>query len=134
LRNVCLHLKRCFLVKAGLTPRIELVSTKDEDGRSAASGQPPNPGAFSREVDTGSRGENASNKAERRLRSNRNRESSNGYDSRPIPDRLLAIFGAVLVVALVAGYLFVNKLAAISSEEDCALANRYNCAAVEVPR
>jgi hypothetical protein len=38
------------------------------------------------------------------------------------------------VVAVVLGYLFVNKLAAISSEEDCALGNRYNCAAVEVPR
>jgi len=56
-----------------------------------------------------------------------------GYDSRPIPDRLLAIFLAVLVVALVLGYLFVNKLAEISSEEDCALARRKNCAAVDVP-
>ena len=56
-----------------------------------------------------------------------------GYDSRPIPDRLLAIFLAVLVVALVLGYLFVNKLAEISSEEDCALAHRKNCAAVDVP-
>jgi hypothetical protein len=56
-----------------------------------------------------------------------------GYDSRPIPDRLLAIFLAVLVIALVLGYLFVNKLAAISSEEDCALAHRKNCAAVDVP-
>jgi hypothetical protein len=37
------------------------------------------------------------------------------------------------VVALVLGYLFVNKLAAISSEEDCALAHRKNCAAVDVP-
>jgi hypothetical protein len=56
-----------------------------------------------------------------------------GYDSRPIPDRLLAMFLAVLVVALVVGYLFVNKLAEISSEEDCALAHRKNCAAVDVP-
>jgi hypothetical protein len=56
-----------------------------------------------------------------------------GYDSRPIPDRLLAIFLAALVVALVLGYLFVNKLASISSEEDCALAHRKNCAAVDVP-
>ena len=36
--------------------------------------------------------------------------SNRGYDSRPIPDRLLAIFLAALVVALVLGYLFVNKL------------------------
>jgi hypothetical protein len=56
-----------------------------------------------------------------------------GYDSRPIPDRLLGIFLAVLVVALVIGYLFVNKLAEISTEEDCALAHRKNCAAVDVP-
>jgi hypothetical protein len=56
-----------------------------------------------------------------------------GYDSRPIPDRLLGIFLAVLVVALVVGYLFVNKLAEISTEEDCALAHRKNCAAVDVP-
>jgi len=77
------------------------VSTKDEDGPSAPSGQPKSPG---------------------------------GYDSRPIPDRLLAIFLTALVVAVVLGYLFVNKLAAISSEEDCALGHRYNCAAVEVPR
>ncbi len=56
-----------------------------------------------------------------------------GYDSRPIPDRLLGIFLAVLVVALVLGYLFLNKLVDISSQEDCALAHRKNCAAVDVP-
>jgi hypothetical protein len=59
--------------------------------------------------------------------------SHRGYDARPIPDRLLVIFLAVLVVALVLGYLFVNKLAEISSEEDCALAHRKNCAASELP-
>jgi hypothetical protein len=59
--------------------------------------------------------------------------SHRNYDSRPIPDRLLAIFLAALLIALVLGYLFVNKLAAISSEEDCALAHRKNCAAVDVP-
>ena len=53
--------------------------------------------------------------------------------SRPIPDRLLAIFLAVLVVALVLGYLFLNKLVDISSQEDCALAHRKNCAASELP-
>jgi hypothetical protein len=59
--------------------------------------------------------------------------SHRGYDSRPIPDRLLAIFLAVLVVALVLGYLFLNKLVDISSQEDCALAHRKNCAASELP-
>lgn len=56
-----------------------------------------------------------------------------GYDLRPIPDRLLAIFLAALVVALVLGYLFLNKLVDISSQEDCMLAHRKNCAASELP-
>ena len=56
-----------------------------------------------------------------------------GYDSRPIPDRLLAIFLAALVLALMLGYLFLNKLVDISVQEDCALAHRKNCAASETP-
>jgi hypothetical protein len=59
--------------------------------------------------------------------------SHRGYDSRPIPDRLLAIFLAALVLALVLGYLFLNELVDISSQEDCALAHRKNCAASELP-
>jgi hypothetical protein len=59
--------------------------------------------------------------------------SHRGYDSRPIPDRLLAIFLAALVLAMVLGYLFLNKLVDISVEEDCALAHRKNCAASEIP-
>jgi hypothetical protein len=59
--------------------------------------------------------------------------SNRGHDSRPIPDRLLAIFLAALGVALVLGYLFVNKLVDISSQEDCALAHRKNCGASELP-
>jgi hypothetical protein len=55
------------------------------------------------------------------------------YDTRPIPDRLLAIFLAALVLALVLGYLFLNKLVDISSQEDCVLAHRKNCAASELP-
>jgi hypothetical protein len=55
------------------------------------------------------------------------------YDTRPIPDRLLAIFLAALVLALVLGYLFLNKLVDISSQEDCVLAHRRNCAASELP-
>ena len=51
-----------------------------------------------------------------------------GYDSRPIPDRLLAIFLAVL------GYLFLNKLVDISGQEDCVLAHRKNRAAGESDR
>ena len=50
------------------------------------------------------------------------------YDSRPIPDSVLAIFAGILVVALVLGYLLLNKMADISREEDCMLAHRTNCA------
>jgi NADH:ubiquinone oxidoreductase subunit 3 (subunit A) len=46
---------------------------------------------------------------------------------------LLNVFGA-LAVALVLGYLLLSKLIGMSQEEDCALAHRYNCGAVEVPR
>jgi hypothetical protein len=51
----------------------------------------------------------------------------------PISNRALLVFLAVLAVVLVLGYLFVNKLADISREEDCALAHRRNCGAVELP-
>ena len=52
----------------------------------------------------------------------------------PVSDRGLAIFIAALAAALVLGYLFVNKLADMSSEEDCAVAHRKNCGAVELSR
>jgi hypothetical protein len=55
------------------------------------------------------------------------------YDSRPIPDRLLAIFLAGLAAALVLGYLFLNKMVDISRQEDCMLSRSKNCAAVELP-
>ena len=48
--------------------------------------------------------------------------------------RGLVMVFAALAIALVAGYLLLNKLVDISQEEDCALAHRYNCGAVEVPR
>ena len=48
--------------------------------------------------------------------------------------RGLAIVFAGIAIALVLGYLLLNKLVNISQEEDCALAHRYNCGAVEVPR
>jgi hypothetical protein len=34
---------------------------------------------------------------------------------------------------LVLGYLFLNKLVAISQEDDCILGHRANCAATESP-
>jgi hypothetical protein len=58
--------------------------------------------------------------------------SHHNYDSRPIPDRVLAVFLAVLAVALVLGYLFVNKMVDISRQEVCVLARRSNCATTDV--
>jgi hypothetical protein len=52
-------------------------------------------------------------------------------DSRPIPDSVLAIFFAILAVALVLGYLFLNKMVEISRQGDCMLAHRINCSANE---
>ena len=55
--------------------------------------------------------------------------SNHGDDdgSRPIPGGVLAMIVAILAVALVLGYLLVNKLADISNQEDCVLAHRRNC-------
>jgi hypothetical protein len=36
-------------------------------------------------------------------------------------------------VALVLGYLFLNKLVDISRQEDCMLAHNKNCAAITLP-
>jgi hypothetical protein len=54
--------------------------------------------------------------------------------SQYLSTRGLVIVFAGLTLALVLGYLLLNKLIDISREEDCALAHRYNCGAVEVPR
>jgi hypothetical protein len=55
-------------------------------------------------------------------------------EDRYLSTRGLLIVFAGLAIALVLGYLLLNKLIDISQEEDCALAHRYNCGAVEVPR
>jgi hypothetical protein len=52
---------------------------------------------------------------------------------RPVSNRGLAIFFAMLITALALGYLFLNKLVDMSQEEDCALGHRYNCGAVVAP-
>ena len=59
--------------------------------------------------------------------------SNRSYDERPIPDALLAIFLVALATALVLGYLFLNKLVAISQEDDCILGHRPNCASTQSP-
>ena len=59
---------------------------------------------------------------------------SQGSHQGHVSNRGLVIVFAALTTALVLGYFFVNKLVDMSQEEDCALAHRYNCGAVEVPR
>ncbi len=51
---------------------------------------------------------------------------SDDDSSQPVPGGVLAMILAILAVALVLGYLFVNKLADISHQEDCVLAHRKN--------
>jgi hypothetical protein len=62
------------------------------------------------------------------------RQPDPGEWPQPPSNTGVALFFGALAVALVVGYLFVNKLVDMSQEEDCALAHRYNCGAVEVPR
>jgi hypothetical protein len=52
--------------------------------------------------------------------------------SPPIPGRVLAFYVVAIVAVLVLGYLFLNKLVDISQEEDCGLAHRKNCDAIEL--
>lgn len=52
---------------------------------------------------------------------------------RPVSDGMLAIFLAALAIALVLGYLFLNKLVDISRQEDCMLSRSKSCAAVALP-
>jgi hypothetical protein len=59
--------------------------------------------------------------------------SKHRFDERPIPDALLAIFLSVLAIALVLGYLFLNKMVDISRQDDCLLGHRGNCAATASP-
>jgi len=60
--------------------------------------------------------------------------SGDDRDIRPISDRGIAIYAVILVVVLGLGYLLLNKLVDMSSEEDCALAHRRNCGAAEQSR
>jgi hypothetical protein len=57
-----------------------------------------------------------------------------GETNATLSTRGLLIVFATIAIALVLGYLLLSKLVDISQEEDCALAHRYNCGAVEVPR
>jgi hypothetical protein len=52
---------------------------------------------------------------------------------RPISDRAKAIFFAILVAVVVLGYLLMTKLADDSRAENCMMAHRKNCGAIEWP-
>jgi hypothetical protein len=55
------------------------------------------------------------------------------HGSPAISDAALALFLVGLAAALVLGYLFLNKMLDISQQEDCMLAHRKDCAAIELP-
>jgi hypothetical protein len=67
---------------------------------------------------------------------NSEKQNSSGRGDRnspsPIPGPVLVLILALLAAALVLGYLLVNKLADMSRDEDCILAHRKNCAAIEM--
>ncbi len=59
--------------------------------------------------------------------------TSSDDETGTISNRALALFLAAIAAALVLGYFFVNQLADISQQEDCVLAHRKNCSAIELP-
>jgi uncharacterized membrane protein len=52
---------------------------------------------------------------------------------RSISDRAMAIFFAILVAIVALGYLLMTKLADDSRAENCMMAHRKNCGAIEWP-
>jgi hypothetical protein len=65
--------------------------------------------------------------------SNERRKRPTDQNVRPISDRAVAIFFAILVAILVLGYLLMTKLSDDSRAENCMMAHRKNCGAIEWP-
>ncbi len=65
--------------------------------------------------------------------SNERRKHHTDQNVRPISDRAVAIFFAILVAILVLGYLLMTKLSDDSRAENCMMAHRKNCGAIEWP-
>jgi hypothetical protein len=65
--------------------------------------------------------------------SNERQKHHSDQNVRPISDRAVAIFFAVLVAILVLGYLLMTKLADDSRAENCMMEHRKNCGAIEWP-
>jgi hypothetical protein len=60
------------------------------------------------------------------------RPQGSGGDQAPSGAAILVVL-TITAVVCVLGYLFLMKLVGISREEDCALANRRDCAPIEAP-
>jgi hypothetical protein len=65
--------------------------------------------------------------------SNERRNRHTDQHSRRTSDRAVAIFLAFLAVILMLGYLLMTKLADDSRAENCMMAHRKNCGAIEWP-
>jgi hypothetical protein len=65
--------------------------------------------------------------------SNERQKRRSDQNMRPIPDRAVAVFFAVLVAILVLGYLLMTKLADDTRAETCMMEHRKNCGAIEWP-
>jgi uncharacterized membrane protein len=65
--------------------------------------------------------------------SNGRRKRDTDQNVRPTSDRAVAIFFAFLLAILVLGYLLMTKLADDSRAENCMMAHRKNCGAIEWP-
>ena len=61
------------------------------------------------------------------------RTATGRNEVRPISDRAMAIFFAILVAIVVLGYLLMTKLADDTRAEHCMMAHGKNCGAMERP-
>ena len=65
--------------------------------------------------------------------SNERRKRHADQNVRPTSDKAVAIFVAILVTIIVLGYLLMTKLSDDSRAENCMMAHRKNCGAIEWP-
>jgi len=63
----------------------------------------------------------------------RPRKPPNGDDEQTLSPRAILVILAAVALACVGGYFLLMKLIDVSRQEDCLLAGRRNCAAIEVP-
>jgi hypothetical protein len=63
----------------------------------------------------------------------RSRKPPNGDSEETLSPRAVLVVLAAVALACVGGYFLLMKLIDVSRQEDCLLAGRRNCAAIEVP-